>query len=358
MKRILLVLVFLCTTYVQSQEKFFEEEVRKIAEKIEKITQKEKNFLKEKVKAINKKLENEEITPEEAKKLKTTAASIHALNIENGIALEERKLQQLVQDKTNGKIASNDDSDYVFNLQIFNKDIGFIEKKNGKKRKRRKKLTRKRNKRTTTQLVMSFGINNVLTNDDLGSLEDSNYKFWKSRSYEIGFTWKTRLSKKASMTYFKYGFSFLWNNLRTKNNQLHVLNGNKTDLVTFNQQLTESRLRHVQMIFPMHLELDFSKNKKYKDDFVRDRTHKSFRIGVGGFFGLKLGTRQYLEYTNSNNVSIEEVQKNSFNTRIFNYGLSTYLAYKSYGLFVKYDLNSLFKNTNLRNISLGLRLDL
>ncbi len=355
MKRILFVLVFLYTTYVQSQEKFFEEEVKKIAKKIEEITQKEKDSLKEKVIAINKKLEDREITIEEAKKLKAAAAALHALNIENGVALEERKLQQLVQDKTNGKIASNDEDNYVFNLQIFDKDFGIINKTSRKKRKKRK---RKTNKRTTTQLVMAFGVNNVLTNNDLGSLENSNYKFWQSRSYELGFTWKTRLSKEASMAYFKYGFSFLWNNLRTKNNQLHILNGDNTDLATFNEQLTESRLRHVQMLFPMHLELDFSKNKKYEDGFVRDRRHKSFRIGLGGFFGLKLGTRQYLEYTNSNNVTIEEVQKNPFNTSIFNYGLSTYFAYKSYGVFLKYDLNPLFKNTNIRNISLGLRLDL
>ena len=41
-----------------------------------------------------------------------------------------------------------------------------------------------------------------------------------------------------------------------------------------------------------------------------------------------------------------------------NYGLSGYLAYEGMGLYVKYDLNSLFKNTNTRNISIGIRFDL
>ena len=41
-----------------------------------------------------------------------------------------------------------------------------------------------------------------------------------------------------------------------------------------------------------------------------------------------------------------------------NYGLSAYVGYKSTSLYVKYDLNPLFKNSETRNISMGIRLDL
>ena len=89
-----------------------------------------------------------------------------------------------------------------------------------------------------------------------------------------------------------------------------------------------------------------------------DRTHKAIRFGLGGFFGFKLGTRQYLEYKNAEGVSVEELQKASFNTNTINYGLSAYFAYKGCGLYAKYDLNPLFKNTETRNLSLGLRFDI
>lgn len=40
-----------------------------------------------------------------------------------------------------------------------------------------------------------------------------------------------------------------------------------------------------------------------------------------------------------------------------NYGLSTYLGYKSTSFYVKYDLNPLFIDTETRNISLGICFD-
>jgi hypothetical protein len=131
-----------------------------------------------------------------------------------------------------------------------------------------------------------------------------------------------------------------------------------TEIQTFPNNLSESRLRHVQMNFPVHLEWDLSKNRVYNDGRVRDRTNKGVRLGVGGFIGFKLGTRQYLEYNDSNNVEVEEVQFDNFNMNVFNYGISSYIGYKDVSFYVKYDMNPLFQNTETRNISMGIRLDL
>ncbi|MCF2874271.1 MULTISPECIES: hypothetical protein [unclassified Tenacibaculum] len=350
MKRILLLVLFV-TTIAHSQEKNFEEEVSKIAKKIEKITKQEKDSLKLKVKSINDKLEKKIITQEDAKKLKKEAAELHATRIETRVSVQERKLQQLVQDKTNGRIASNSEEDESFVFRVGGAKFKFL----GETERRKKK---KRDKRTTTQFVFAMGVNNVLTNNEFSSLNDSNYKFWQSHFYELGFTWKTRFSKDPSKLYFKYGISFLWNNLRAKNNQYHVVNGDQTVLNTHINNLSESRLRHVQMTFPMHIELDLSKNKTNSDKEVIDNTHDSFQFGIGGFFGFKLGTRQYLEYRNAQGVKVEEVQKAGFNTNVINYGLSAYASYKGCGLYAKYDLNPLFKGTSTRNISLGVRFDI
>ncbi len=354
MKRILLTLVLLCTTIAYSQEKTFESEVKRISDKIGLITQQEKDSLKIKVEKINTALDDGLISIDEATLKKQQAAKLHASNIENRVGVEERKLQQLVQDKTNGKIASEDVHEDKVSFKVFDKDITVFTIENNKPKNNRKR----RNKRTTTQLLFAMGVNNVLNNHDIGSLNDSPYKFWQSHFYELGFTWKTRLSREPSATYFKYGLSFLWNNLRADDNQYHVVTGDYTNLELFPENLSESRLRHVQMTFPMHLEFDFSKNKKYDDGFIKDKTHQSVRLGFGGFVGFKLGTRQYIEYKNAEGVRVEQVQKDDFNTNVLNYGLSAYLAYKWYGLYVKYDLNPLFKNTDTRNISLGVRFDI
>jgi hypothetical protein len=360
--------VLLCTTIAQSQEKTFEKEVSKISKRIENITAQQKDSLKAKVINIDIRLGKGEITKTTAETLKKEVAGYHARRIEKLVGEQERLLQVLVQDKTNGKIASSEelitDKDDDNRFSIGNKffKLNFSEGDLEERNKNRKKRLIKKNKKqrsTTTQFVFAMGVNNVLNNDQLSSLNDSEYEFWGSHFYELGWTWKTRFSKKPSHLYLKYGVSFLWNNLRLKNNQQHVKIGDLTSIETrIDEVLDESRLRHVQMNFPMHLEWDFSKNKTYDDGRVRDRRNKSVRFGIGGFVGFKLGTRQYLEYKDLNNVDVKEVQKDNFNMNTINYGLSTYIGYRSTSFYVKYDLNPLFKNTETRNISLGIRLDL
>lgn len=369
MKRILLILVLLSTTIAQSQEKTFEKEVSKISKRIERITKQQKDSLKAKVISIDKQMEKGEISASTAKTLKNEVAAYHARRIEKLVGEQERLLQLLVQDKTNGKIASSesvnrveDDYDEDNSFTIGNKTFRFnvIEGDKDEDKERRKKRWDRKNKdqrSTTTQFIFAMGVNNVLNDNKLSSLNNSEYQLWRSRFYELGFSWKTRFSKKPSQLYFKYGVSFLWNNLRLEDNRIHVKNAGFTEIQTFNDQLSESRLRHVQMNFPVHLEWDFSKNKIYNSGRVRDRTNRSIRLGVGGFVGFKLGTRQYLEYRDVNNVEVEEIQFDNFNMNIFNYGLSSYIGYRDTSFYVKYDLNPLFQDTETRNISMGIRFD-
>ncbi|GGH03884.1 hypothetical protein GCM10011416_23690 [Polaribacter pacificus] len=374
MKHILVVFVLLCTVHAFSQEKTFESEVKKISKNIELITKSQKDSLKTKVEAINKRLDKKEIDAKTATALKNEAASYHAKQIEILVGLEEKKLQQLVQDKTNGKIADLDEKEIkykeydddgsfrigskTFNIRIKNTDDATDWDSDwNSSRTTRWERRGKRNRGTTTQFVFAMGVNNVLVDGQLSSLDNSVYKFWQSHFYELGWTWKTRMSREASKLYIKYGVSFLWNNLRALDNKMHVVNGDVTDLVVHPQELTESRLRHVQMTFPVHFEWDFSRNDEFSDGTFRDRTNNSVRFGIGAFFGFKLGTRQYLEYRDVTGTKVEEVQKDDFNTNVLNYGVSSYLAWKSFGLYAKYDLNPLFKDTETRNFSMGIRFD-
>lgn len=361
MKKILLSIALIATTMAFSQEKkTFEEEVKKISKKIDLITLQQKDSLKSKVEAINVLLEKGSITQEDADKQKKEAAVYHAKRIEVLVGEQQVLLQQLVQQKTDGKIASVDDyyeenqftiGNRLFSLRMSHDDIDDFEER------WRLRKERRNNRRTTTQFIFALGTNNTLTNNRLSSLNDSEYKFWQSHFYEVGFSFKSRFTEEPSKTYFKYGLSFLWNNLRAEGNQYHIVNGDVTSLGIYPEDLSESRLRHVQMIFPLHIEFDFSKDKVYEDGTKRDRSGRGWRVGLGGFAGFKLGSRQYLEYRNAEGIEVTELQKGDFNMNILNYGLSTYLAYKNTGLYVKYDLNPLFKDTEIRNISFGLRFD-
>jgi len=366
MKRILLILVLFITTIALSQEKTFEQEVSKISKRIEHITKTQKDSLKLKVISIDKKIEKKEMTKTIADTLKKEAASYHARRIEKLISEQERLLQLLVQDKTNGKIASSEDTlvtevdnnTFTVGNKTFHLKINNRESVNASKQDSIKNKNHKKNRSTTTQFVFAMGVNNVLEDGQIKSLNNSEYKLWKSRFYEVGWTWKTRINKKPGSLYFKYGISFLWNNLRLDKNQYHIKKDDITEIQVFDNQLTESRLRHVQMNFPIHFEWDLSKNSKHSNSRKSDRKNKPFRIGLGGFSGFKLGTRQYLNYTDVNGVDQEVMQKNNFNMNTINYGLSAYLGYKSTSFYVKYDLNPLFKKTSTRNISMGIRLDL
>lgn len=370
MKKLGLIFMLFCTTIAFSQEKNFEEEVKKISNRIELITKTEKAALREKVEKINARLDKKEITSEEAQKLKKEAADFHAKIISEKVAAEEKKLQLLVQDKANGKIKNviketdyDEENSFTIGSKTFrvrvndNEDYDSRRNRRWRDRETRWETKGKRNRSTTSQFVFAMGVNNVLVNDDLASLETSNYKFWQSHFYEVGFSWKTRMNREASKLYFKYGISFLWNNLRLEDNKYHVVNGKQTDLVVHPENLSESRLRHVQMNFPVHFEWDFSRNGEYSDGYKRDRRNKSVRLGIGAFAGFKLGTRQYIEYKDNTGVDVEELQKDNFNMNIFNYGVSVYIAYRSAGFYIKQDLNPLFKGTNISNFSMGIRFD-
>jgi hypothetical protein len=277
--------------------------------------------------------------------------------------VQEVLLQKLVQDKTNGKILSttkesSEDKSFTFSIGtkgiLFTKNVAIDSVDTASQ----VNIKVAKNKETTTQFVFATGVNNVIQDHNLNTLNTSGYKFWQSHFYEIGMSGKTRLTKEASQMYFKYGVSFLWNNLRLDENKYHVKNENITSIEAFPSQLSESRLRHVQMNFPVHLEWDFSKNKKDEDGLVIDGANSSVRLGIGGFVGFKLGTRQYLEYKDEANIKIAEVQYNNFNMNTVNYGLSAYVGYKATSLYVKYDLNPLFTETEIRNVSMGIRFDL
>ena len=85
----------------------------------------------------------------------------------------------------------------------------------------------------------------------------------------------------------------------------------------------------------------------------------SFRIGIGGYEGVNLGSRQKLKYT-LNGERIKEKFKQGYDVTDIVYGISAYAGRGGTQIYAKYDLNPMFGGGTIagNNLSLGLRFDL
>jgi hypothetical protein len=360
MKKITTVLVglvlFFLVQNLTAQEEAYQEKVAALKEQKDEITQHEKEALKLEIEEINKRVERGSITNAKAEILKTEAAKKRALNIENKLAIIDNKLALLERNK-----------DEVVPLES-TKETSFIEVNWGDKDKSGNRLLgirydngdRKRkikyDRRTYSDFVMAIGLNNALI--DGQSLEDSPYKIGGSRFFELGVQWRTRLFKNSNFMRLNYGFSFQFNGLKPNNNQFFVENGNQTELQEFDLELNKSKLRMDNLVFPVHFEFGPSKYRE-TEKTIRYSIYKQFRFGIGAYGGFNIGTRQKLKY-NFNGERVKDKFKRDYNTSDLIYGLSAYTGVGGTLLYVKYDLNPIFKDAAVeqRNISLGLRFDL
>lgn len=373
MQKIIIYTVILVVSFlskVVAQEKTFEKQVKEIASNIELITNKEKNNLKVEVEAIDLQVKEGKITAEKGKELKQKIAEEFAKNIENKVAMEEAKLAQLVQDKVDGKFTVSEEKLKKEGTTIIigsnrNDSIGKnrteINLTTMKVYKGEQDKIERKSKRTTSQFVFAMGLNNAIP--ELKDIENSDFRVWGSHFYEWGVTYNSRLFKNHNLVHAKYGFSVMYNNLRPTDNRYFVKSGNQTYLATSNLDLEESRLRNVYLAAPFHLEFDFTPKKYSKDGTTSYfRTHESIRLGIGGYAGVRIKSKQLLHIEVDGDTE-KTKQKGDFNVSDFNYGLSTYIGYRATSLYVKYDMNPLFKknsdinNVPLNNVSFGIRWD-
>lgn len=320
------------------------------------IKEQEKEFLKNEVVSINKKLDNGDITIEEAEHLKKEAATKRALNIENRIAIVDNRIA-LLERNVGYDLSKGDNKEKGPTILRIgsgeDKDNGFIFIGNPENDKPK---NIKYDRRTTSDFVLALGLNNAIIEDE--NLDNSPYKFGGSRFFEIGWAWKTRVFKESNFMRFKYGYSFQINGLKPTDNQYFVQQGDVTTLEEFPENLKKSKLSITNLVFPMHFEFGPSK-KTEKDTYFRYSTKNQFKIGLGGYGGFNIGTRQKLKYELDGDRK-KDKEKQSFNTSNLVYGLSGYLAFDDVALYVKYDLSPIFKDQTIKqnNISIGLRFDM
>ncbi len=326
----------------------FESKAKAIAEKITFITNEEKANLKNEVEEVNLQLEKGTITKEQAQTRKKQLAEARATIIENRIAVAQLELKDLVQKQVDGKIVEND------TLIHGRYSLAFPSLKVKDKTKDQNQLGENR---TTTQLVYAAGHNNLVTN---GAVANSDFKYNASGFFEWGLSFNTRIFKTNNIYHFKYGLTGVYNTLKASENRYFVDTNGQTNLATYPTDLCQkyTYFKNVFVTIPLYLEFDFSKKQFDKNNNRIFKIEKGFRFGVGGFVGYNTNSKQFLSYE-VNGYRIDERQKGNWNVPDWNYGLSTYVGYKQASLYLKYDLNPMFKNNTVKqnNISLGIRFD-
>ena len=319
-----------------------------------KIEEQEKSILKLKISKINKRLDSKEITAEEAENLKKEAAKTAALNIENRREIIDQKIALLQRNGYDAYQYKRVDEGNRMILRIGGDEStseSFIYVGD-----RADDKPRKYDRRTTEDIVFAFGFNNTLI--DGQDLEDSPYKLGGSGFIELGYAWKTRIFENTNFWRLKYGFSMQWNKLKIKDNNYLVNTDGNISLQEYPLDADKIKFRTTNLVIPIHLEFGPSK-KIEKEDYFRYSTFKKLKVGLGGYAGLNIGNMQKIKYKEDGERE-KDKQRDQLEVSEFIYGLSGYVALGNVALYVKYDLNPLFKNQVIdqNNISVGLRFDM
>lgn len=343
-----LVCLFLmpAVTYSQTTENT-KEKIESLEKKKEEIRAQEKEALKQEVIKINKRLEDGEISEYRAELLKKEAAEKHAANINDKIAMIDNSIALLKRDENVDDVVEFDDDNEFVSFRIGDD----IEVSINSQEKRRKYDVR-----TYSELVIAFGLNN--TDMEGQSLDDSPYSIGRSRFFEMGYSWKTRLLRNSNAVRLKYGFSFQFNGLRANDNMYFVDNGETTDLELYPHPLKKAKLRMDNLVVPVYFEFGPSR-KIERQNYIRYSSRGKFKVGIGGYAGVNLGTRQKLKYTENGDKEKDKF-KRSYNTSNVIYGLAAYVGGGDVSAYFKYDLNPVFTDNAIDEymMSFGLRFDL
>jgi hypothetical protein len=341
-------IAFILSSIATAQEGY-QRQIQQLAQLKEQVTGQEKEALKSEVEAINEQLAKKEISADEAKQLKEAAAEKRALNIADRLAIIENKIALLERNK--GEVLET-----WKEFKFGNDPFGMSIMVNNEPWQIFGHREPKYDRRTYSDFVFAVGLNNAIIEGQ--SRSDSPYKVAGSRFAELGWSWRTRVLTNSNFIRFNYGFSFQFNGLKPKGNEYFDSADGETTLQEFDFDLKKSKFRTDNLVFPLYLEFGPSK-KERSTERIRYNIDKKFRLGIGGYGGFNLSARQKLKYTRGGET-VKDKLKRGYNTNDFVYGLAGYAGVGGVLVYLKYDLNPIFKEaqTDQRNVSLGLRFDL
>lgn len=206
---------------------------------------------------------------------------------------------------------------------------------------------RKSYKATRFNFDVDLGLNNFLNADDQ---QVPDLKPLGSRYVSLNWHLNSQIGGRKSSFYLMSGLEFAFNNYMFDRNFVIEEDVNN---VTYFRRETEinydkSKLTHSSVNVPLMPMLKFK----------RQNGKEGFKIGVGPFAGYRLGAHSKFKFEDGGKTQKEKV-RSSYNLSDFQYGLTGVVGYGNLDLFVKYNMNDLFKDSrgpDANVISFGLRL--
>lgn len=342
MKTKLLFIFFLLSFILKAQETL-NQKLDRLTNEIRVLVKQEKENLKLELENVDKQLDNKEIDKIKAIALKRSLSVASSEKIAAIVTQRSNEITALTQDIVKEALETETKTDTLPTKKRHEIAIDI-------KKKREKPW-----KQTDGVSFFGFGLNNVLLDGSIASLDDSPYSIWNSNYFEMGQYYKTALGKESSLFNLTYGFALQWRELKLFDNQYQVDNGDDTVIAVHTADLKKSKLRNTSIVVPIGFEFDFSE-KKEVDGKIYPQRNENFKIGLGAFGGLRINTKQIIKYEPPRDSKKEKIT-GDYNMNNLIYGLQGYIGYKDYTLILKYDINPLFKNTDTQNVSLGLRFE-
>ncbi|WP_439882921.1 outer membrane beta-barrel protein [Pontibacter sp. MBLB2868] len=201
-------------------------------------------------------------------------------------------------------------------------------------------------KATRFNFDVDLGLNNFV-NTEGNAIPD--LKPLGSRYVSLNLHLNSQLGGRKSPVYLVSGLEFAFNNYMFEDNILvNDVNSITSFEVASDRNFDKSKLTHSSVNLPLMPMLKFK----------RENGKEGFKIGAGGFAGYRLGSHTKLKFEEDGRSEKEKTRDN-FNLSEFQYGLEGVIGYGGLDLFVKYNMNDLFKDNRgpqANVISFGLRL--
>ncbi|TGE28517.1 outer membrane beta-barrel protein [Hymenobacter metallicola] len=208
----------------------------------------------------------------------------------------------------------------------------------------------KKEERASRAVHSNFSIDlglNALTNRSNLTEEQFDLKPTGSRYVSLNWYYDIRVGGRRSPFFLTLGPELAFNNYMFDQNRRLVATDTRTDIVREpSVSLEKSKLATTVINLPLMAKLNF-----------KDKSgHDAFRIGAGGFAGYRLASHTKIKYNDEEHTR-KDKDRGSFNLEDFQYGLQGKIGVRGIDLFVKYNMNELFKENRgpqAQSISFGI----
>ncbi|MEL7146967.1 MAG: hypothetical protein AAFO69_11400 [Bacteroidota bacterium] len=207
-------------------------------------------------------------------------------------------------------------------------------------------------KRTDSNFEIEIGTSNWLADGSFPSQETYSVRPWGSWYVGLASRQKTSL---GGPLFIEWGPSLTWYNWKFEDESVRVSEGDNqiefmstASTVTGEVDFIKSKLTASYLNFSFVPMLDFSygtrrKEKNGQVKKVTTRKRRGIRIGLGGYAGLRLGSKTKI-VTNDGGGRDRSKDKDDFSLSNFRYGVRAQFGFKGFDFFANYDLNPIFQD--------------